>query len=167
MHASCNAAKRIRAARELTPVDCQIVPPVNGSGDAGLFAGGEYDPREPFLIVMLLVRDEREIEVAFVVIDRPSTGMPADELNAVFFHSFNVALAPRVLIAPYYNGVRVDVKIQRNAIKSPPAVLFENVFVCCEVSVPVPAAADINAVHELIITPWKSIFKLKRTIIVI
>ena len=87
-------------AAHLLAVEGDVVAP----GELALQAeGGEGGEQEVEVLLprrALLVADEGEDEVAAVVVDRSTAALATHEAHAVLLHPLQVALRPRVLVAP-------------------------------------------------------------------
>ena len=100
--------------REFPSLDCQVVPARLGRVYAQQSACQKYHVGLPFYVKKAVLRDEREVQVAHVMIDRAAPGYPARKVYAVALYGFDIALAPGVLVLADDHGVSILPQVERH-----------------------------------------------------
>ena len=78
---------------------------------------GALDDTELSLLVLeRLGDDEREVEVAVIVVDGTAAGLTPHQVAAVGLESLHIHLAKRVLVLPYHHRTPVLPKIQHHTV---------------------------------------------------
>ena len=103
-------------AAEFTAVGEDVVSPRQLGDDAEIKHGALYDAELTRLVVESFGDDEREVDVAVVVIHRSAAGTAPHEVAAVGLEGLDVALAKWILVLSDDDGATVAPQVERHGV---------------------------------------------------